>query len=48
LIDFAMYDKDKKILLKTYSFDMSKKEENVAEHLITLEDDEKVFGFISR
>lgn len=48
LIDLALYDKNKKLLLKTYSFDTSKRLDDIAEHVITLDDDERVFGFISR
>ena len=32
LIDLAFYDREKKLLLKTYSFDTSKRKDDIAEH----------------
>lgn len=48
LVDLAFYDANKKLIFKTYSFDTSKKEANVDECLVELEEDERVFGFTSR
>ena len=48
LIDLAYYDREARPLLKTYSFDMSKKEPGVQEFLVTLEADERVVGFSSK
>lgn len=48
LVDLAFYDKDKNLLLKTYSFDSSKKDLLVGEHVVTLNDDQRVIGFVSR
>lgn len=48
LIDLALYDRDKKLIFKTYSFDLSKRESQVGEHVVTLAEDERVVGFVSR
>jgi hypothetical protein len=48
LVDLAFYDREAKPLLKTYSFDMSKKEPGICEHLVELEEDERVVGFCSK
>lgn len=48
LVDYAFYGKNRKLLMKTYSFDTSKKESDIAEHIIRLEEDERVIGFQSK